>query len=349
MKMNETTPKDKKTRIEYIDLAKGMCIFLVVLFHLTSKLHIQYPLNEYMILFRMPLYFFLSGCFFKPYDGFFDFLKRKTNKLLIPFFFAYLFFSYLIPSLVYHVLGWNWGLLSLERLPIAWLHTDYPNIAIWFLLCLFEMNIIFYVSYWISQKTKSPLAALVVCTIIMAYIGYELNMHSIKLPCKLNKAFTAQPYFLVGYITLRHSNILKPNKTDRFLPIIIVACFGLLAMFKAFSEELGVFSPYLCGIFGTYGIILLAKLLKWLPSFSYFGRYSIMILISHIMVYLLYVTICRHFGLPNGITFCITIVATWCSYYLIIPFLRRFMPYVTAQKDIIPVGDVSKKEAKEKQ
>ena len=39
--------------------------------------------------FRMPLYYFLSGLFFKPYNGFFNFAIRKANKLLIPFFFFY--------------------------------------------------------------------------------------------------------------------------------------------------------------------------------------------------------------------------------------------------------------------
>lgn len=41
--------------------------------------------------FRMPLYYFLSGLFFKTYRGFFDFVLKKINKLLIPFaFFIYL-------------------------------------------------------------------------------------------------------------------------------------------------------------------------------------------------------------------------------------------------------------------
>jgi len=342
--MNETSPiAAKKTRIEYIDLAKGMCIFLVVLFHLSSKLHIQYPLGNYMILFRMPLYFFLSGCFFKPYEGFVDFMKRKVNKLVIPFFFAYLVFSFLIPSFVYHCFDLNWGTLSLRRLPVAWLYTDYPSVAIWFLLCLFEMNIIFYFSYWIAQKTKYPIATLIVCSVIMVIIGTELMNHGFNLPCKLNKALRSQPYFLAGYLTLRHSNILKPNKTDKFLPLIIIGCFAMLWLFAQFADVLGLLHRYICGLFGTFGILLLAKLLKWLPTFSYFGRYSIMILISHIMVYLAFVTICQHFGLSNVVTFCITIVATWLSYYLIIPFMRRFLPYVTAQKDIIPVGKKDKK------
>lgn len=76
-------------RIEFIDLAKGFCILLVILAHVfgdTSGTFI-----EMMDVFRMPLYFILSGLFFKTYGGIFPFFKKKTNKLLIPFICSYLF------------------------------------------------------------------------------------------------------------------------------------------------------------------------------------------------------------------------------------------------------------------
>ena len=82
------TDKKSSARIEWIDLANGICIILVVLFHVCH----EYPLEVQISSFRMPLYFILSGLFFKQYEGFIGFLKRKTNKLLIPFLF-FLFFT----------------------------------------------------------------------------------------------------------------------------------------------------------------------------------------------------------------------------------------------------------------
>lgn len=73
---------EAKQRIQFIDLAKGICITLVVLHHC----HIETP---YLVYIRMPLYFILSGLFFKTYDGLADFTKRKINKILIPFLFFY--------------------------------------------------------------------------------------------------------------------------------------------------------------------------------------------------------------------------------------------------------------------
>ena len=75
-------------RIEYIDLAKGICIMLVVLLHVFGDM--SGTVIKIMNLFRMPLYFVLSGLFFKQYEGFYSFLKKKTNKLLIPFLFTFI-------------------------------------------------------------------------------------------------------------------------------------------------------------------------------------------------------------------------------------------------------------------
>lgn len=80
------SPSITKKRIDFIDLAKGICIIMVVVGHCGATINI--PGWEIV---RMPLYFILSGLFFKDYGGWVKFLIQKTNKILIPF----LFFIYL--------------------------------------------------------------------------------------------------------------------------------------------------------------------------------------------------------------------------------------------------------------
>lgn len=53
-----------KQRIEYIDLMKGVCITLVVMFHSGITFH-DNLIDPMLRVFRMPLYFFLSGLFFQ--------------------------------------------------------------------------------------------------------------------------------------------------------------------------------------------------------------------------------------------------------------------------------------------
>ena len=74
-----------KERIQYIDLAKGICILLVVVDHISNEGYFSagdYPLNEIFEQMRMPLYFILSGLFFKDYTGGIkEFLLRKVIPL----------------------------------------------------------------------------------------------------------------------------------------------------------------------------------------------------------------------------------------------------------------------------
>ena len=65
MKQNEVvlTVESRGQRIIFIDLAKGICITLVVLYHVFGDL--SGDVINMMTLFRMPLYFVLSGLFFK--------------------------------------------------------------------------------------------------------------------------------------------------------------------------------------------------------------------------------------------------------------------------------------------
>ncbi len=61
-------------RIEFIDLAKGICILLVITVHVTS---FNVPVIQSM---RMPLYYILSGLFFKDYGGLGQLVKKNLTN-----------------------------------------------------------------------------------------------------------------------------------------------------------------------------------------------------------------------------------------------------------------------------
>ena len=106
-------------RIEFIDLAKGVCMIALVLGH--CGIRINLPGLEIV---RMPLYFILSGLFFKDYGGGYNFFIRKTNKILIPFIFFYLLgcmayygIKFLAPQLLITSAG---GILDVFNSLIKW-------------------------------------------------------------------------------------------------------------------------------------------------------------------------------------------------------------------------------------
>lgn len=72
-------------RIVSFDILKGVGILLVILGHI----QIPYMLKTVIYSFHMPLFFFVSGCFFRPIS-LREFLNKKTRQLLIPWaFFAF--------------------------------------------------------------------------------------------------------------------------------------------------------------------------------------------------------------------------------------------------------------------
>lgn len=338
-----------KPRYAFVDLAKGICIMLVVWHHVASTWGLEtYPLKEAVSLFRMPLYFFLSGLFFKEYAGFLDFARRKVNKLLIPFAFFFVVFSCIFPFVLWYFhLRANPG--AAVWYSFVW-KQNFPNIPVWFLLSLFWTNLIFYGLYLASKKfpARRATAALLALSVAVGLAGFFLGRYNIKLPLFWASSMAAIPYFCAGHIAFRYTKILAPNRFDRFnIPLALLG-FGIVALLslKAPPESVSyvsnrywipVWMVYSCGILGTLAVLLLSKAIGKLPLVSYYGRYSIMVLVTHGWVQWGLIKILReslHVHWPRPVALAVVFVATMLLYLGIIPFMRHFLPHVTAQKDV---------------
>ena len=334
--------KTSKPRIEFVDLAKGFCIILVVMFHLQLYMAYYTPFDWMARSFRMPLYFILSGLFFKEYEGFLGFLKRKTNKLLIPFLAFYLLSNLVIPW-IGSLLGWcefNW------KMPFAFfLERSWPNVAIWFLWCLFSMNLVFYGIVLLAKKSsKYQIVIMLALSFLLGAVGYTLSQKKVELPFFWDTACTAMPFFCMGYILNKFTDILRPNKWDKYiLPMILILALAtkLLANntldYKNNVYLMSFPRIYICGICGTLCVLFIAKVFKKLPLISYWGRYSIIILVTHYELRPLFVETVRLLGLPDWGTLLVSLVLMMLSYLLIIPLMIKFFEYITAQKDVIAV------------
>ena len=335
----------EKPRYAFVDLAKGLCIMLVVWHHVASTWGLDtYPLKLSLSTFRMPLYFFLSGLFFKSYAGFFDFCLRKINKLLIPFVFFFITTSCILAFILAHFhLRPNPG--AGVWYAFIW-QEQFPNFPIWFLLGLFWTNLIFYGIYLVAKMLppKFSNGGLVALSLGIGALGFCLGRYNINLPMFLDSAMTAIPYFCAGHFAFRYTELLKPNKLDKLnIPFALLG-FGLVFLLSdstvSYVEnmfQLPFWSTYACGLSGAIAILLLSKAIGKIPLVSYFGRYSIMILVTHGWIQWAVIKILResHVHWSKGISLAFVFVVTMLLYLGIIPFMRRFMPHVTAQKDMI--------------
>ena len=161
----------------------------------------------------------------------------------------------------------------------------------------------------------------------------------------IGTAMTAMPFYCMGYIFNRHTDILRPNKWDCYLvPFAAVCAFYTVlttdGMVKYFINqyECNIFVTYTAGMSGILFILFISKFLKRLPLVSYFGRFSIIILVTHMPLIQRVMPLVFRLHLPYWWMESIlgTIIVLLAS-LVIIPLCLRFFPYVTAQKDLIPI------------
>lgn len=271
--MNENK-SPKKKRYEFIDLMKGTCIILVVIQHLVGQCALNPP---WLTTFRMPMYFMLSGIFFSTYNSFPIFLLKKFNSLLVPFFMMVV----IATGYIYCNYGhWPKSLDQIIR----------TNVAIWFLLGLFEVGILYYV---ISKIPSERIKAIVVMCI--SFFGYMLFQWGISLPYYLDTSMTAIIFYYLGSL-FRKMGLMDRPKKEWIDPLAAIACtivFGFMAYI--YSDALldlrlnRILTPYpvflLSAISGSGAVFFVCKLIRYETLLSYWGRYSIVTLCFHLVIY----------------------------------------------------------------
>lgn len=330
-------------RIEFVDLAKGICISLVVLLHVFGDL--SGGVIQLMNLFRMPLYFVLSGLFFKTYDGLFLFFKKKTNKLLIPFFFTYIFV--VLPTTFFLNIfeGKTTTLSNLFLGGYGKLNLGIDG-AIWFLLCLFTVNIYFYLIFLMTNKNVVGITFL---SIICGLSGYAMNYYGFYLPMWMDSALTAMPFFLFGYMLRSYSDFLYGLFSKQDVLFAIVSLVVLVSVFVydewqgkntiIYGEntyDISIFSLYIGGAFGTYFVLMIAKYLRHLPIISYIGRYSVVVLLTHLLYLFAIRNILYQLGVPQNGTLLNFFVFVLIMLFSVptICLCIKYLPYWFAQKDL---------------
>lgn len=325
-------------RIGWVDLAKGFCILLVVINHVAIASWCTSTLELQATSFKMPLYFILSGLFFKLYENFGGFLKRKINKLLIPFLFFFIVTSIFPCAVMKHQ----------SAIALAMQERYIPfNNAIWFLLCLFEVNLMFYLIHLFGKamSTRYQTAIVMTVTVALGFVGLGLGIYRILLPFYLDTALSALPFFAFGYWLFRHTGFMAAPVNWLRDGLLLVACV-LIVWYVAipfiwienrFPITIGPLQVYLCGIAGTMMVLIVSKILKHLPLVSFWGRYSIIILCTHQVVITFAVYFLRRWFAGSHLLV-VLLAVTLLACHLLILFMRRFMPHVTAQKDVIRIG-----------
>ncbi|GAA0469701.1 acyltransferase family protein [Alkalibacillus silvisoli] len=194
----------KNSRDPFIDNARFLLVFLVVLGHFFVPIRGDHPvineINHILGLFRMPALILLTGFLSK---GFMKkgYIKKITMKLLVPYFIFQVVFG------MYYYFLYNDPTFELYLLS--------PQYTLWFLLSLFFWNLMLFV----FTKIKYPLLIAIILGVGIGYIsdlGHYLSIH---------RTFVFFPFFLLGYyMNLEHLKWVK----KRFMKLAAVATFVLV-------------------------------------------------------------------------------------------------------------------------
>lgn len=203
------------TRIEWIDWAKTIGIFLMVLGHggLVDKGCVQLIFS-----FHMPLFFIISGMLYKN-RPFIDAIKKGGKTLLIP----YLIINAILLTynLFIHIVGGN--TLTMEflynRIAPIFLGLGYvvDNLIpvctpLWFLVVLFMIQTIFA----ISHKWQYHM-----CITLLGIIIFKvLDHYEIDTLVPIDSALLAMPFFFIGHV---FKNMFSKKVSIYALPIIALA------------------------------------------------------------------------------------------------------------------------------
>ena len=339
---------NQNKRIDFVDLTKGVCIILVVMAHVGGA-YTQLDNASMLSCFRMPLYFFISGIFFKSYEGLVGFIIRKINKLLIPFIFFYLA-SFLLKYIVWLVLpdtlhlpvSWNELLLIFQGHELI----KY-NPPIWFLIALFNCNILFYLVHYLRDK---HLAAMFIFTLLIGCTGFYLGKFNITLPFYMDVAMTALPFYVAGFWVRRYNFFLYPShRFDKVIPISVI--LALVVMYFT-ATPLGmrtnnysgtIFQVYIAAFAGIFMIMLLCKKIKQIPIVTYLGRYSVITLSIHGPILHFTNPVVAHFIHNAWIQSTVLLLLTLAICILVTPILLKVIPQLVAQKDLLKVDSLKKK------
>lgn len=328
----------QKERIEYMDLAKGICILLVVTMHVAPEIGGG---MAFLTCLRMPLYYCLSGMFFRQYGGFRSFFSKKADKLLIPFLGWYLL-SYLIYYIRVMAIGHPDHIFRITDL---FLDFEFYNGSIWFLLSLFWCNLLYFLVTNLSNKI--PMQGFLV--LVLASLGWIWSYADLRNFLYIGTSLTCLPFFFIGNVLMESGfiNTKKDIKKDSAILIgglgIALCCILLPAepvFMRFYLNHIDSGNPallYICAISLVLMTLIICKYVRHLPYISYLGRYSIIVLVTHGLIHNILNRSVRHLiGLNiEESTFDLILLAVIiASMVVVIPFCRKYLPYITAQKNL---------------
>lgn len=216
-------------RKQYLDIAKGIGIILVVLGHCPQ---VYNPLKQWIYAFHMPLFFIISGMVWNREShekrGFFTrkFVVDKLKRLIIPCYIwgvlymlldAVMNRSFSPMNIAYLIYGSQSGFSHAGSLTL-----------LWFLPCMFIATCFFEIIQQILRNQKGRSWILLVISICCTALESFLPKISGGYPWSLDVAFLAIAFMLWGYLGREY--VEKMDEKTGLSALIAMVCLAILTL-----------------------------------------------------------------------------------------------------------------------
>lgn len=243
---------EKKNRIGYLDLAKGIGIILVVWAHARG------PLQSYIYQFHMPFFFILSGLLYSEKSSFKEYLWKKTKGLYIPFVFWNLLF-YVTKTIIRGSSALT--ILKNAGLIVLTLSKDGEFMgATWFLGSLFLVSIFYKILDLVIKESKfKPLLILFIFASLTA-IGFAKTF-----PYLTSRTLILGLFFAIGALVKKYKEYFK-DVVGGITAVICLLMYIVIASFNSANMGKNEYSNPLLFVIGSilasYALIVFCKLFE---------------------------------------------------------------------------------------
>ncbi len=309
-------------RIEFVDLAKGVCILLVVMNHIGVP---EYIPGLYAV--KVPVFFVLSGLFFLKKVNRGGYLVNILKSIILPFTVYYLAsytLFYLMNWIKPDLLGGNYSFSIID----VFRQRNLFNGPLWFLLSLAEVELLFF-TLWKYVKNEILRCCLILS---IAMVGFVLSEFKIFVPLWLDTTMVASLFFYFG-ILISRTGFLTDSPQTSYLIFAGLFCYMFFLLFPvkiqmSTNQYSDVYLTVISGM-AIVGFILFAcKLIKKLPPINWIGTNSLVVLCTHHLIYRPVKVLLMKLGMDNVlILFLVTIIIEVPMIYII----NRWFPVLAGK------------------
>ena len=325
--MAEISMQKSSLRIEWVNICKGLGIFLVVIGH-TSIAQISQTAYNWIYSFYMPMFYMLSSMMLNDskYSDFQFYIKRRLKTLIIPFF-------------CLNTLLW----LMVKGLNISYIQTDFTELltgclAMYFIRVLLVSELWYFAINKLVSDWKLKLFIIFLLIVLFDYLrGVIPEYIGLTRNEAIGVILPGMPlfYYAVGHIVRNMALNFNTQKLKYWLVssvmivLIIISCllqpvsYGYFHIFPAF-----------CGIItlGSLSILLSRLSVTLLNStVCFIGRNILIIVAFHQIIYNSMKILTNHLSLSTTLDAVLQLILLIFALYFLIRSFNKYAPWLVGR------------------